>query len=522
MKKITPDELEEPIIGLMKEIKSERNSEDIENYWLEILGEFLNKGINPDKKVYDTAKEGQGVIRSRSIDSDPPFTGIINREEPESGGYRGMSLVLFPNPEEESGSEIMLCFGIGTNGLGPDETILSSIGHRRRLKGLSNLSRDSLECDIWVKSQIDDLTESVPQMAKDKLGIPEGFESVFSRYGEGFLYTAHILPEDLEKAAEVFYWHLLVYASERNWRLKGSHKNNVEALEKLIQSKWRTNPSKEEIKELLKKRHFVVLQGPPGTGKTMVAEEIAKSDFFSYDPKSQFVQFHPNTTYESFVRGIEPDFSSEEELVFKGANGPLAEVCDSAKADEEKNQILVIDEINRANLGKVLGEAIRLFESSKLKEEGEVGPIRTTYSIYEDGFEKNSLILKDNVYVLGTMNTADRSIAILDFAIRRRFAFLTMWPDRTVIENENEGEVKELALEYYDKVYNVFFESANKEDMHLQPGHSYFLADNEDELNKKMKYEVAPLLKEYLMEGRLQESREEIEALISDFGEKID
>lgn len=514
--------MKSPLIQLIETIKSERNPGDIKDNWLEILGKFLNKGINPDKKVYDIAEEGQGAIRSRSIDSDPPFTGIINREEPESGGYRGMSLVLFPNPEEDNGSEIMLCFGIGTNGLGPDEPTLSSMGHERRLKGLSNLSKERLKCEIWVKSQIDDLTESVPQTAKDKLGIPTEFESVFNRYGEGFLYTVHILPDDLEKAAKIFYWHLLVYASERNWRLKGSHKSNVESLEKVIQSKWRTNPSKKEIKELLKRRHFVVLQGPPGTGKTMIAEEIAKSDFFNYDPKSQFVQFHPNTTYESFVRGIEPDFSNEEELVFKGVDGPLAEVCEKAKEDEDKNQILVIDEINRADLGKVLGEAIRLFEYSKLREEGKVGPVRTTYSTYENGSEKNSLTLKDNVFVLGTMNTADRSIAILDFAIRRRFAFLTMWPDRSVIEKEDEEGVRDLALEYYDKVYDIFFENASEEDMHLQPGHSYFLADTEKELKKKMKYEVAPLLKEYLMEGRLQEAREEIETLISDFEEKID
>lgn len=514
MVSIDPGNIEDSLEELLKKLKTDAEPEEVRNEWKEILEKFLNKGRNPDKKVFSKLEDGY-VARTNSLNADIPYTGVIQREAPKSGTYGGMSVVMFPSTGDEKDKEIMLCFGIGTNGLSPDEAILSSFGHRRRLMGLKKFINKKFDLDIWVKSQIENLSEPVPKMVQEKKDFSGKFNDAFDRYGDGYLYSTTLIPESMKKATRLLYWHILVYALERDWVLKGEHAKNLDRLESQIQDKWRVNPTKDEIKELLRQRHFVILQGPPGTGKTMLAKEIAESDSFYHDPRFQFIQFHPNTTYESFVRGIEPDFSKEEELTFKGSNGPLAEICKDAKGDEQ-DYILLIDEINRADLGKVLGEAIHLFEYSELKEKGEVGPVRTTYSVYESGEEDSSLSLSDNVFVLGTMNTADRSIAILDFAIRRRFAFVTLWPDRSVVEEENSKEVNELALEYFDKVSKVFFENASEEELHLQPGHSYFLADDEKELENKMRYEVAPLLEEYLVEGSLQSAREEIKALASE------
>ncbi len=118
------------------------------------------------------------------------------------------------------------------------------------------------------------------------------------------------------------------------------------------------------------------------------------------------------------------------------------------------------------------------------------------------------------------MNTSDRSIAILDFAIRRRFAFVDLWPDRSVIEKENSEEINKIALLAFDKVMNVFIEYANEEELNLMPGHSYFIAKDVNVLKIRLVHEVIPLLKEYLAEGHLSSFRDEI-LFVIDFLKRI-
>ena len=128
--------------------------------------------------------------------------------------------------------------------------------------------------------------------------------------------------------------------------------------------------------------------------------------------------------------------------------------------------------------------------------------------------------MPQNLYVIGTMNTADRTIAILDFAIRRRFAFIDVLPSQNKLQEilEEKGadeDTKSLALQYYNEIQNIFFKYATDEELHLQPGHTYFIATSEEELKNKLKYEIVPLLKEYLIEGRLSIAKNEILAFIS-------
>jgi len=173
--------------------------------------------------------------------------------------------------------------------------------------------------------------------------------------------------------------------------------------------------------------------------------------------------------------------------------------------------LLIIDEINRGDLAKILGEAIFLFEPNeertiKLKSGKEI-------------------TMPKNLYVIGTMNTADRTIAILDFAIRRRFAFIDVWPSseelRKILEEKKvEERTKNLALKYYNEIQNIFFKYATDEELHLQPGHTYFIATSEKELKSKLKYEVVPLLQEYLIEGRLSIAKNEILAFIEKLQEE--
>ena len=163
-----------------------------------------------------------------------------------------------------------------------------------------------------------------------------------------------------------------------------------------------------------------------------------------------------------------------------------------------QNYVLIIDEINRANISKVLGELITLLEADKrLGEPNEIS-VQLPYS-------KDKFGVPANLYIIGTMNTADRSVGYIDYAIRRRFAFITIKADRRVVENQNSSAVN-MALEYFDKVKEWMSDDniiGNIDADDLMVGHSYFLANNAYELKTKMKYEVIPLLREYINDGIL-------------------
>ena len=164
----------------------------------------------------------------------------------------------------------------------------------------------------------------------------------------------------------------------------------------------------------------------------------------------------------------------------------------------------MIDEINRADLGKILGEAIYLFEPDQVGKR----TIQLAHPV--DG--KKEFKLPENLYVLGTMNTADRSIANVDLAIRRRFSFMTMMPDRSVVASQ-PSSAAELATRFYDLISDVFIEHAPDDALDLMPGHSYYLARDEAALRKRFKYELLPLLSEYLREGYLGPAGTEFNAI---------
>ncbi len=164
--------------------------------------------------------------------------------------------------------------------------------------------------------------------------------------------------------------------------------------------------------------------------------------------------------------------------------------------------LLHIDEINRADLAKVLGEAIFLFEARAEEE-------RVLQLAYDFGEPSgNRLQLPDNLHILGTMNTADKSIASVDVAIRRRFAFVKMWPQMAVI-NEHGCE---LMRDAFRRLVTIFVEHANDEAFTLVPGHSYFLQDDDAKARTALKVELVPLLEEYLSQGYVASFSEPIRA----------
>jgi 5-methylcytosine-specific restriction protein B len=230
-----------------------------------------------------------------------------------------------------------------------------------------------------------------------------------------------------------------------------------------------------------------------------MADTIFHQEFGGH---GQTVQFHPAVTYETFIAGISPDVQ-DAALRFRMKPGWLMDAVTQAKSQD---CLLVIDEINRADLGRVLGEAIYLFEPKEIAE-GNGRVVRLPQPL-DDGSE--SLSIPKHLFVLGTMNSADRSIAILDLAVRRRFAFVDVWPDLNVVRQQGI----ESATEAFGKLQDIFAQYAPDDALVLLPGHAYFLAKDEAHLARRLRYELIPLLTEYLQEGRLGPCATELDAYI--------
>ncbi len=216
------------------------------------------------------------------------------------------------------------------------------------------------------------------------------------------------------------------------------------------------------------------------------------------------VQFHPSYSYEDFIRGIQVDVENGM-IKYKTVNKIFADLCDKAKRYEGLPTILIIDEINRGNLPHIFGELIYALE---YRDE----PVETVYSINGSSMIK----VPKNLYVIATMNTADRSVSHIDYAIRRRFTFYPVNAESSFIENE-------AAKRFYEEVIDRIFDSEegcltynfkeSSDDVKI--GHTYFLVDDKVSLINKILFQVFPLLREYVIDGILK--RECVDKVISEF-----
>ena len=282
-----------------------------------------------------------------------------------------------------------------------------------------------------------------------------------------------------------------------------------------------------ECVRLLRRFGQIILQGPPGTGKTLAARRIVdgmlgvggkKIDMDDCQGKRwDIVQFHPSYGYEDFVRGIRVK-TENGGAVYETVDRHFGVMAKRAFDNPDDKHFLIIDEINRANVAAVLGELIY-----GLEYRGKT--ITTQYAVEKNKF---SLVVPKNLFVIGTMNTADRTIGHIDYAVRRRFAFRTLLPDRAVVENESGAS---WALSLFAEVSTLFDEkngcvSDDFDADDVAVGHSYFLAEDNGELRDKMLFQVVPILKEYLRDGVLNEDArakiDEIEATAKRIVESVE
>lgn len=469
---------------------------------------------------------------TEDVDSDPK--GSQNKLE--NNDIEDLEEILDKsNPTDKILKEIdylcVISIGIGLSDLGDDEELANLPYMRRAYLKFQNLSYfdSQLNKSFFCKNSFADYTSPLTALYAKIVEIQSSYESMFTfnldsitQYSTKLPVAAIIAltsseleliqtfggkdtpenknatnPRNLIKKIEkekggapiLLRW-LAQYAFIREWVYGGYKKKELQ--EEIIDQKSLLSHSvnshsiKNEITNFLNNYKYVVIEGAPGVGKTWLANQVANN----YN-ECFFTQFHAETTYADFIGGIRPMLNSTN-IEYKYNEGILTKAILHALDNPNDKFLLIIDEINRANLANVLGPVFYLFEKNTGVRNAEI-ELQTE--------KKGTISLKnlpENLHVLATMNTADRSLAVADFALRRRFFWYSLFPHTLPSQGNLIFDDKN-----FDKIANMFEKYASDEELNLQPGQSYFLINNNTSYLERLKYEIMPLMKEYFNEGYL-------------------
>ncbi len=249
----------------------------------------------------------------------------------------------------------------------------------------------------------------------------------------------------------------------------------------------------DEIISILQRKKNIILQGPPGVGKTFIARKLAYQIMgYENDSQIEVVQFHQSYSYEDFIQGLRITESGTNLR-----NGIFYEFCQKAHTHKERDFFIIIDEINRGNLSKIFGELLMLIEADKRDPK-----FATKLTYAED--EEDTFYVPPNLHLIGTMNTADRSLSIIDYALRRRFAFISLEPkfeDNFLAFLDSQGISQSLSGHIQSSIKKV--NKVIKQDLNegFRIGHSYFCTFENNQSEDKwyqetIEYEIKPLLEE--------------------------
>ena len=275
-----------------------------------------------------------------------------------------------------------------------------------------------------------------------------------------------------------------------------------------------TSTEYDKLCNLLKHKKNIILQGAPGVGKPFAAKRLAYSIMGEKDNnRVQCVQFHQSYSYEDFIEGFRPLENGGFEL----RDGVFKRFCDKASRYTENNYFFIIDEINRGNMSKIFGELLMLIEADKRGSEHSLNLV----------YSGEPFSVPENLHIIGMMNTADRSLAMIDYALRRRFSFYPMRP--TFDSDSFKKHAEHVNFELFHKAVEAI-KSLNTvivDDKSLgkgfEIGHSYFCTDKPenitDEIVKNIiAFEIIPTIEEYWFdnETRLDTERQKLEVLLGD------
>jgi 5-methylcytosine-specific restriction enzyme B len=442
-------------------------------------------------------EKAKSVVKLRAPETEIPFAAYIHSNTTNEGAYGGFSFVIFP----ETGKPALFGLVVGTQGLDPDEEVLGRPGHARKAQAIC----------AWLNSRFgkgDQIAWAKHDPTRTDIPVPEKlqkdwseFKGAFGKYA-GVMYALYRPTANEEHTSEALTAFLDLMFDER-----GFHPNKDEKEDRdRIQAAWfnylMPQVERTEVRDRLRESRYVVIQGPPGTGKTRMALELIEHE---YGGNGRTIQLHPNATYENFVGGLAPaQTQGSLGLTFRPTPGFFMQAAEAALKTSPKPYLLHVDEINRADLSKVLGESIYLLEAKADKQ-------RHVSLPYDFGPPFNDTFsLPPNLHLVGTMNTADRSIAIVDVAVRRRFGFVPLWPQMKVVE---DGGCKLMQVAFRE-IISLFVEHAQDDAFNLVPGHSYFLEKDETKAKAALKTGLAPLLEEYLAQGYVGGFAEQIRSYL--------
>lgn len=486
----------------------------------------------------------------RGYTNDRGYIAITRAEQEASGPYSGLSFAIFPIWEADGHYTCIVTICIGTNDLGEDEELSALPWFRRSYTKLN----DDLHSQgkFFIKTSFSDAMSELTPMIEKLDSMERENKSNLTIIKDYYkCITAAIIvdiqasdsdenavdkyiknidkPKDsVSHGMQVLLAWLAQYGKIRGW--EAGKRGVYDLQDKFIRNIKKNSKKTEanlmrEICEILPDAKYIVIQGAPGTGKTRMANKIASEGFSAdkinvkFEKPPYFTQLHAETTYSDFVGGIRPVLfesaeskeskenpkSSQNQFQFEYKEGILTKIIKEALDNKDKNYLLIIDEINRANLKNVLGPVFYLFERPVGSDS--VNRAEIEIETADRGTIKLSA-LPSNIYVIATMNTSDRSLAMVDFALRRRFSWYTLYP-----YDLSETLADKFHIVLFNKISELFDKYATDEELPLQPGHSYFIAKDEKEMKYRLTYEIMPLMKEYFAAGLMLRARDEFAAI---------
>ncbi|GAA0061942.1 AAA family ATPase [Clostridium sp. CTA-1] len=429
------------------------------------LGQIVFIVLGGDKPQWDTGLIGMGIIS----------------KEPYDIGYRGknyrikvdIKLLLDKAIKREDLLSYRDTYGI--IGIGPivkwePNQALSQIQEKNAIA----LMRAMLELSPSIENDLSSIIDA--EMFARVKGVTTRYVEIEVGYGEKVKDSVATSLDTLFETDEDY-----------KYKRENEDSYNLYTKEDFLKEVFISEKTYEELCSLLKYKKNLILQGAPGVGKTFAAKRLAYSILGCKDSRCiQLVQFHQSYSYEDFVMGYRPNGNG-----FELVEGPFYQFCEKARKSDREH-FFIIDEINRGNMSKIFGELLMLIEADKRNES-----INMIYT-------NKSFSVPDNVYIIGMMNTADRSLAMLDYALRRRFSFYELSP---AFQSDGFGKILDLfkstklaKLIEVVKSLNIEISTDDTLGPGFQIGHSYFC--KKDKLDNKqlamiVEYELIPLLKEY-------------------------